>query len=423
MRGVTDDSGALVGTADYTVFGGVHTQSGQSSAFGFTGELFTPQTNLLHLRARDLNPSLGRFLSADSVQPNAPGTQGFNLYAYVANNPTTWVDHSGHSASETSVAHDTPMSHGQAAVVAGLIASLPALVVAGTLGGLALGIASVFLLMACVLYDDCLAMVGDAAATIGEYGSTAGGAAAWGADQLSQAVASHPLLPGASTPTLLLFGLGLSFTGLDTAYDAIALASGHDPFTGEALSPAQLGMFSLALALPSISGHDLSLADEALKFVDNDGEVLHFYHGTNSTAAESILNDGIDLARGRFNLDFNPAGKIGFYVTKDYNQAATWAQRIAGRNGGTPVVLKFAIPSGELGSLNGKAFLNSTDEWAQFVAAGRRGELQHVYDYVEGPMLANPGAVKTGGILISVGHQLAIFTEDAAKLFQRYLLP
>lgn len=41
-----------------------------------------------YLRARYLNASLGRFLSTDSVQPNAPGTQGYNPYAYVANNPT-----------------------------------------------------------------------------------------------------------------------------------------------------------------------------------------------------------------------------------------------------------------------------------------------------------------------------------------------
>ncbi len=32
------------------------------------------------------------------MQPNAPGTQGYNLYAYTANNPTTWVDPSGDSA-------------------------------------------------------------------------------------------------------------------------------------------------------------------------------------------------------------------------------------------------------------------------------------------------------------------------------------
>ena len=45
-----------------------------------------------------MSPSLGRFLSADSVQPNAPGTQGYDAYAYVANNPTTWVDPSGNQA-------------------------------------------------------------------------------------------------------------------------------------------------------------------------------------------------------------------------------------------------------------------------------------------------------------------------------------
>ena len=52
-------------------------------------------TGLIYLRARALDPSLGRFLSADSVIPNAPGSQGYNLYAYVANNPTTRVDPSG----------------------------------------------------------------------------------------------------------------------------------------------------------------------------------------------------------------------------------------------------------------------------------------------------------------------------------------
>jgi RHS repeat-associated protein len=88
----------LLTDASYAVFGVMRTQNGAASAFGFSGEHFTPELDLLHLRARDYQVGTGRFLSADSVQPNAPGTQGYNLYAYVANNPTTWVDPSGHQS-------------------------------------------------------------------------------------------------------------------------------------------------------------------------------------------------------------------------------------------------------------------------------------------------------------------------------------
>lgn len=72
----------------------MRSQSGTSLGFGFTGQQ-TDATGLVYLRARELDPKLGRFLSPDTVQPNAPGSQGYNLYAYVANNPTTWVDPTG----------------------------------------------------------------------------------------------------------------------------------------------------------------------------------------------------------------------------------------------------------------------------------------------------------------------------------------
>lgn len=95
-RGVGDGTG-LVGSASYDAFGSLCASSNAGSVLGFTGQQLDSETGFTFLRSRYLDPSLGRFLSSDPVQPNAPGTQGYNLYAYVANNPTTWVDPSGES--------------------------------------------------------------------------------------------------------------------------------------------------------------------------------------------------------------------------------------------------------------------------------------------------------------------------------------
>jgi RHS repeat-associated protein len=96
VRGLTNGSGTVTGSASYDVFGAIRGQTGATSGFGFTGEQRDGTTGFTYLRARYHNPALGRFVSQDTVQPNAPGTQGWNLYAYVANNPMTWADPSGH---------------------------------------------------------------------------------------------------------------------------------------------------------------------------------------------------------------------------------------------------------------------------------------------------------------------------------------
>jgi RHS repeat-associated protein len=97
VRGTAGTAGTLAGSADYDVFGAARNTSGvqPGAGVGFTGQQTDAETGLQYLRAREYTPVVGRFLSADSVQPNAPGTQGYNLYTYVANNPATWVDPSG----------------------------------------------------------------------------------------------------------------------------------------------------------------------------------------------------------------------------------------------------------------------------------------------------------------------------------------
>ena len=91
VRTVVDNTGAATGTQSFTAFG---EQLSGSGTFGFAGEQQDP-TGLQHLRARQYNPALGRFTTVDPIQPGAPGTTGYNLYAYSGNNPITWTDPSG----------------------------------------------------------------------------------------------------------------------------------------------------------------------------------------------------------------------------------------------------------------------------------------------------------------------------------------
>jgi RHS repeat-associated protein len=73
-----------------------------SGSMRFAGEQWDGETNSSFLRSRYMNAPMGRFLSADSMMPNGPGTQGYNRYAYAENNPTTCAGPSGHDGRDTS---------------------------------------------------------------------------------------------------------------------------------------------------------------------------------------------------------------------------------------------------------------------------------------------------------------------------------
>jgi hypothetical protein len=134
--------------------------------------------------------------------------------------------------------------------------------------------------------------------------------------------------------------------------------------------------------------------------------ITTFYHA-------GSLSGPIDPSKGRLNLDFNPSGQGGFYVTTNQAQAAKWAA-IRGH----PKITKFEIPNSELDNLNIKKFEGASDEWAQFVTYGRKGALKYDFDAVSGPMLANPGGKKPKAI----GSQFAIFSYKAARLFDKHIV-
>jgi RHS repeat-associated protein len=68
-----------------------------STRQGFTGHEMLDAVGLVHMNGRVYDPTLGRFLSADSVIQSLGNTQAINPYSYAWNDPLRYTDPSGHS--------------------------------------------------------------------------------------------------------------------------------------------------------------------------------------------------------------------------------------------------------------------------------------------------------------------------------------
>lgn len=89
---LTHSSGTVVGTQQYDAFGATRSQSGTQLPFTYTGEQIDPESGLVYLRNRYLDPLTGRFLTPD---PLGFFGSGVNLYAYTQNSPIIGTDPSG----------------------------------------------------------------------------------------------------------------------------------------------------------------------------------------------------------------------------------------------------------------------------------------------------------------------------------------
>lgn len=95
---LTSSAGATQWTWSYEPFGGIRTETKASgnqpeNRMRFTGEYQEP-TGLYHLRARQYDPQVGRFLTRDPAEQTV--NEGvISAYSYVANSPTVFVDPSG----------------------------------------------------------------------------------------------------------------------------------------------------------------------------------------------------------------------------------------------------------------------------------------------------------------------------------------
>jgi RHS repeat-associated protein len=96
VLGEVDPNGTITATWKYDVYGAVRSSTGTStSKHKFVGSLGHPsedETGLIFMRARYMDPAVGRFISED------PGRDGANWFDYASGNPVTREDPSGRIA-------------------------------------------------------------------------------------------------------------------------------------------------------------------------------------------------------------------------------------------------------------------------------------------------------------------------------------
>jgi RHS repeat-associated protein len=96
---VTNASGTLTSQQRYLPFGAVRSIPNSpilGTDFTFTGQRDLGDMGLMDYDARFYSQSLGRFIQPDTLIPSVSIPQTWNRYSYTQNNPTRFVDPSGH---------------------------------------------------------------------------------------------------------------------------------------------------------------------------------------------------------------------------------------------------------------------------------------------------------------------------------------
>ena len=89
------ENGTLASEQKYTAWG--QTRSGSvGTDRQYTGQISEPQLGLYFYNARYYDGSLGRFISPDTLIPNAGKPADWDRYAYASNSPVVYSDPSGH---------------------------------------------------------------------------------------------------------------------------------------------------------------------------------------------------------------------------------------------------------------------------------------------------------------------------------------
>ena len=158
-------------------------------------------------------------------------------------------------------------------------------------------------------------------------------------------------------------------------------------------------------------------------FGDGVAEFVTFYHGTSTSGARSIRENGIDASYFRRRNDFG----AGFYMSESLDVANTRAMQMFGTDSS---IVSFQVRRSELAELDQLSFSSPSESWQDFVRFHRQVlpvDLAHggkLFDMVSGPMWRNvaPGGFGSSRKIVDhwpfpMDNQVSIHTERAIKLF------
>jgi RHS repeat-associated protein len=114
---VIDANGAQVGpTLRYYPYGGIRYPDDPSTFptdYRFTGQRHDGYIKLYAMGARFYDPSLGRWISADTIIPDPANPQSYNRYSYTLGNPLRFIDPSGHDPLDAAWQEEFRAVHGR----------------------------------------------------------------------------------------------------------------------------------------------------------------------------------------------------------------------------------------------------------------------------------------------------------------------
>ena len=116
VRALSDTTSNVTDSYLYDAYGNLQNRTGTTvNPYQYTGQQLDSLTGLYNLRARNYDPSVGRFLSQDSAALNTQNPLELNRYVYTADNPVNGFDPSGHLLIEFSFSVQKAVAVGIAA--------------------------------------------------------------------------------------------------------------------------------------------------------------------------------------------------------------------------------------------------------------------------------------------------------------------